>query len=157
MRSTQCQRWELWWEVPCTGECVEMLSWCSSVQLAFLFFLAGTLSDPLLSLIVQWYLSWGRSACCRAHRFRTLPPADHREHSEEPLRMSSTQGWPGCHTCLGHLWPVTTTQGQKLNSFSMLFVRQVFWGRMSFWGFHENECLIWYFIVESYGKNRRYQ
>lgn len=29
MRSTQCQRWGLWWGVHCTGECFEMLSECS--------------------------------------------------------------------------------------------------------------------------------
>lgn len=48
MRSTPYQRWGLWLEVLCTGQCVETL----------IFFcpLAWTHFDPLFSLIVQWHL-----------------------------------------------------------------------------------------------------
>lgn len=85
----------------------------------FFFCLAFTLSDIILSVIVKWYLSRGRSSCGRAHRFRTVSQVDGRKHPKKSFGMQGTQGWPSCHTCPGQLRPITTTQGLGFMSLSI--------------------------------------
>lgn len=67
MRSTQCQRWGLWWEVLCTGQCVEMLTSSSAIHLAFFLF----------SMVCLWpHCLWLYSGICREGDHLVVGPTD---------------------------------------------------------------------------------
>lgn len=61
MRYTQCQRWGLWWEVHCTGQCVNC-TYCMSFR-SFLFLfspdsLSLVLCDYVVVFVVREIISW---------------------------------------------------------------------------------------------------